>query len=82
MKVRIRHQWRRRQRRIRQRLDKADRRNCHRPIRTAADRHYEIAEPARGIARGGLGAMHALARQVGLIDAIDRRLHLLQFHFP
>jgi hypothetical protein len=26
--------------------------------------------------------MHALARQVGLIDAIDNRLHLLKFHFP
>jgi hypothetical protein len=34
------------------------------------------------MASGGIGAIHALARQVGLIDAIDRRLHLLKFHFP
>jgi hypothetical protein len=26
--------------------------------------------------------MHVLARHVGLIDAIDDRLHLLKFHFP
>ena len=28
------------------------------------------------------GKRDALARQVGLIDAIDERLHLLRFHFP
>lgn len=49
---------------------------------TATAIHYEIADRARGIASGGIGAIHALARQIGLIDAIDRRLHLLKFHFP
>jgi hypothetical protein len=49
---------------------------------TASDIHYEIADRTRGIASGGIGAFHALARQVGLIEAIDRRLHLLTFHFP
>ena len=34
-----------------------------------------------GIAHGGIGAIH-LARQVGLVDAIDQRLHLLKFHLP
>ena len=34
------------------------------------------------ISSGGIGAIHVLARQLGLIDAIDRRLHLLKFHFP
>ena len=28
---------------------------------------------ARGIASGGIGAIHALARRLGLIEAIDRR---------
>src|SRR5206468_9364985 len=55
---------------------------CHRPVFTASDIHYEIAERTRGLSSGGIGAIHALARQVGLIDAIDRRLHLLTFHFP
>jgi hypothetical protein len=49
---------------------------------TATDIHYEIAERARGLAPGGIGALHTLARHVGLIEAIDDRLHLLKFHFP
>lgn len=49
---------------------------------TARDIHYEIADRARGLSSGGLGTMHALARQVGLIDAIDQGLHLLKFHLP
>ncbi len=35
-----------------------------------------------GLAHGGIGAMHLVARQTGLIDAIDRRLHLLKIHLP
>ena len=49
---------------------------------TASNIHYEIADRTRGIAHGGIGAIHALARQLGLIDAIDRRLHLLKIHLP
>jgi len=49
---------------------------------TASDIHYEIADRVRGLSSGGIGALHALARQVGLIDALDDRLHLLKFHFP
>ncbi len=29
-----------------------------------------------------IGAMHLLARQIGLIDAIHQRLHILKLHFP
>src|SRR5439155_19545669 len=36
----------------------------------------------RGIAYGGIGTFHLLARQLGLIDAIDQRLHLLKIHLP
>jgi len=49
---------------------------------TACNIHYEIAERTRGLAHGGIGALHALARQIGLIDAIDERLHLLKIHLP
>lgn len=49
---------------------------------TASNIHYEIADRVRGIASGGIGAIHLLARRIGLIDAIDDRLHLLKFHFP
>src|SRR5207248_11173761 len=44
--------------------------------------HYAIADRAQGIAVGGIGTFHALAQRIGLIDAIDRRLHLLKIHLP
>lgn len=52
------------------------------PMFTARNIHYDLADKARGLACGGIGAMHLLAQQVGLIDAIDGRLHLLKLHLP
>jgi hypothetical protein len=71
-----------RKRRIDRRLDKTKLEDCDRPQFTATNIHYEIADRSRGIAHGGIGAIHALARQLGLIDAIDERLHLLKIHLP
>ncbi len=71
--------------RIRRRLDKKDLRGCSQPMMTARNIHYEIAEPHRsGIASGGIGLIHATspAGQLGLIDALDRRLELLKIHLP
>jgi Transposase DDE domain group 1 len=80
--ARIRRQLRRRKLRIERRLDRADRRGCHKPMFTASNIHYDIADRVRGLSSGGIGAIHALVQQVGLIHAIDQRLHLLKFHFP
>jgi hypothetical protein len=52
------------------------------PMLAASNIHYELAERMRGIGMGGIGALHLLARQTGLIDAIDRNLHLLKMHLP
>jgi hypothetical protein len=49
---------------------------------TGSNIHYEISGRSQGIAHGGIGAIHALARRIGLIDAIDNRLHLLKFPLP
>src|SRR5690348_8778953 len=49
---------------------------------TVSTIHYEIAQRTRGIASGGIGLIHALARRLGLVDAIDRRLRLLKIHLP
>jgi hypothetical protein len=49
---------------------------------TARNIHYEIAHRSRGIACGGIGLLHTLARRLGLIDALDRRLELLKIHLP
>jgi hypothetical protein len=78
----IRRQLANRKRRIQRRLDKKDNRGCDRPMFTARNIDYEIADRVHGMAYGGIGAMHLLARQIGLIDAIDQRLHILKLHFP
>jgi hypothetical protein len=69
-------------RRIQRRLDKTDLRGCAEPMMTAHNIHYEIGERSRGIAVGGIGAMHSLVRQIGLIDALDQRLEVLHIHLP
>ena len=52
------------------------------PVFSAANIHYDLADKTRAVTCGGLGAIHLLARRVGLIDAIDRDLHLLKVHLP
>jgi hypothetical protein len=69
-------------RRIERRLDKTKLGDCGKPMFAARNIHYEIADRTRGFVHGGIGVMHALARQIGLIDAIDERLHLLKIHLP
>ena len=49
---------------------------------TASNIHYEIAERTRGVCAGGIGAVHQMACKIGLVDAIDRHLHLLKVHLP
>jgi hypothetical protein len=49
---------------------------------SARNIRYEVADRARGLAAGGIGAMHLVARRTGLIDAIDRTLHVLKRHLP
>jgi hypothetical protein len=68
--------------RIQRRLDKRNLHGCERPMLTATNIHYEISDKDRGIAHGGIGVVHDLARQLGLIEAINRRLVLFQFHLP
>jgi hypothetical protein len=69
-------------RRLLRRLDSSDLRGCDQPMFTARTIHYEIGQRTRGLAYGGIGAMHLLAGKLGLIEAIDQRLHLLQIHRP
>ena len=71
-----------RKRRIENRLDKTKLGDCAKPQFTASNIHYEISDRDHGTVHGGIGAMHVLARQLGLIDAIDERLHLLKIHLP
>jgi len=72
--TKIRKQIERRKRRIARRLDKNDNRGCDRPIMTASNIHYEIADRTRATTNGGIGAIHLLTKKLGLDQAIDRRL--------
>jgi len=48
----------------------------------AANIHYDVADRTRALSAGGIGAIHLLARRTGLIDAIDRDVHVLKRHLP
>jgi Transposase DDE domain group 1 len=72
----------RRKRRIRRRLEHKPGVERPAPMMAASNIRYEIAEKVRGIAPGGLGAIHLLAQRIGLIQDIDRGLHLLKRHQP
>jgi hypothetical protein len=69
-----------RKRRIQRRLDPTQPHDSSRPMFTAANIRYDLADRVRGIAHGGIGVFHLLARRVGLVDAIDTRLQLLKIH--
>ena len=71
-----------RKRRIAWRLRDIDWEAQPKPMLAASNIHYELAERSRGLAAGGIGAMHLLARRVGLVQDIDRRLELLKVHLP
>lgn len=53
-----------------------------RPMFAASNIHYDLAARSRGLGEGGIGAMHLMARRVGLIGRIDAELHLLKRHLP
>jgi len=74
----------RRKRRIERRLGRSARRRRARagPVLAASNVRYEVADRAKAVACGGVGAVHLLARHVGLAEAIDRELHLLKRHLP
>ena len=52
------------------------------PMFRARNIQFEVADRTRSICYGGIGLMHTLARECGLIEAIDRNVELLKFHFP
>jgi hypothetical protein len=49
---------------------------------TARNIEYEHSARTRGLACGGIGALHRVAQQTGLVDAIDQRVEVLKVHLP
>jgi hypothetical protein len=52
------------------------------PMFKGSNVHYEMAERVQAINCGGIGAMHLMVRRLGLVEDIDRNLHLLKVHLP
>ena len=78
----LRRQIERRKHRNVKRLDRWNLGDTSQPVLRARNIHYELAERASGTTCGGIGAIHRLVRELGLPEAIDRRLHLLKVHLP
>jgi hypothetical protein len=71
-----------RKRAIDKRLNPRIPEDCSKPMFSASNIEYEMADRTRAITYGGVGMMHVLSRKIGLIQAIDEKLHLLKIHVP
>ena len=73
-------------RRCKRKIEKRLRRRVwsgpRRPMLAARSIRYEMADRTRAIPCGGIGALHLLAQQTGLVKAINRSVRLLKRHLP
>ena len=72
----------RRKRRIAQRLQPRQWAAQATPMYRARNIQYAHSDRVRGLASGGIGAMHQLAQHTGLVDAIDRHVEVLKVALP
>ena len=82
MNASVHRQLNRRKRRIARRIRNRPGVERAEPIIAASDIRYQISEKVRAIAPGGIGAIHLLAKKLGLVHDIDENLHLLKRHLP
>ncbi|GAG02682.1 unnamed protein product, partial [marine sediment metagenome] len=81
MNANIQNRLRKAKQRIKRRLDGV-REDRGKPMFQTPNLRMELADKVRAIGTGGIGLVHRLAQQTGLVEAIDRRLHLLKIHRP
>lgn len=81
MKPSISKRLRNAKRQVERRLD-GPRGDQGKPMFATSNLRVELADKVRGIGTGGIGLVHRLAEEIGLVTAIDRRLHLLKIHMP
>jgi len=72
----------RRKRRIEYRLRDRDWPAQDEPMFRASNVVYDVADRTRAMGWGGIGAVHLMCLRTGLVEEIDRRLHLLKVHLP
>ena len=79
MKGSIQNGLRKSEQRILRRLE-GSREDRGQPRFAASNIRVELADKVRAIGVGGIGLVHQLARKVGLVKAVDRRVPLLKIH--
>ena len=87
MKKSIRRRLQKHQRRIEKRLRRQRRKEAKQPryaqpVLDTKTLQYDLSERTCGIACGGIPMIHRLTQQVGLVEAINQRLHLLKLYLP
>ena len=65
-----------RKRKIEKRLERRNWEDQEGPMFKGSNIHYELDGRDKGIACGGIGVIHTLAKRIGLAKEIDKRLHL------
>ena len=68
--------------RNRKRLEHRNWKDQAKPMLSARNIRYEMGDRMRGLSVGGIGMMHQVARRTGLIEAIDKDVHVLKRHLP
>ncbi len=79
---RLRQRLATRQRQVQRRLDKRKLPDCSRPIFAGCKFHFDLSHRVQGLGFGGVPLLLQLAQDIGLVDAIDQRLHILKIHLP
>ncbi len=77
-----RRKLRERRQRVLDRIENCPGPERDRPMFTAGNIHYALADRVQGLAAGGTGAMLLIAQRTGLIHDIDAQLHVLKRHLP
>lgn len=71
-----------RKRKMARRLKRKQWENQPQPMFNASNIYYEMDGRHKGIANGGIGAIHLMNKNLGLVEDIDSVLHLLKRHLP
>ena len=82
MKTKLRKQLEASKRKIRRRLDRKSFPKQPGPVLRGGNLHYEFSERIHAVGCGGAPLFHQLARDIGLVKAIDDRLHVLKIQKP
>ena len=72
----------RRKRRIERRLANRRFRNQAGRVLAASNVVYQVADRTLALGAGGIGAIHLMARNIGLPQLIDQYINVLKFHLP